>query len=39
MNKVILGDCLENLKKINDNSIDLVYLDPPFLRRKLKKEL
>ncbi len=33
MNKTILkqGDCLELLKKIKDNSIDLVVTDPPYL--------
>jgi len=28
-NKIILGDCIENLKKIPDNSIDLIFADPP----------
>lgn len=27
---VILGDCLENLKNIPDNSIDLIFADPPY---------
>ncbi len=30
MNKLILGDCLEVLKKIDSETIDLVYIDPPF---------
>lgn len=28
--KLILGDCLEKLKEIQDNSIDLVLTDPPY---------
>lgn len=27
---VILGNCLDNLKKISDNSIDLIFADPPY---------
>ncbi len=30
MNRVILGDCIEELKKIEANSIDLVIADPPY---------
>ena len=30
MNKIILGNCLEELKTIESNSIDLIYIDPPF---------
>ncbi len=30
INKVICGDCLEILKEIPDNSIDLVLTDPPY---------
>lgn len=33
-NKLILGDNLEALKSIEDNSIDLIYLDPPFFSNK-----
>ncbi len=29
-NKVIYGDCLEEIKKIADKSIDLVITDPPY---------
>lgn len=36
-NQVILGDCLDILKKYSDNSVDLVYLDPPFFTGKLFK--
>ncbi len=28
--KIILGDCVEELKKISDGSIDLIVTDPPF---------
>ena len=28
------GDCLNELKKIETNSVDLVYLDPPFFTQK-----
>jgi adenine-specific DNA-methyltransferase len=28
--KIIHGDCIENLKKIDDESVDLVLTDPPF---------
>ena len=30
LNKVICGDCLELLKEIPDNSVDLVLTDPPY---------
>ena len=29
MNKVILGDCVEELSKLEDFSVDLVVSDPP----------
>jgi site-specific DNA-methyltransferase (adenine-specific) len=31
---LILGDCLLHLKKIEDNSVDLIYIDPPFFSQK-----
>ncbi|MCU0392387.1 MAG: hypothetical protein MUE81_14820 [Thermoflexibacter sp.] len=34
INKLILGDCLEVLKTINSESIDLVYIDPPFFSNR-----
>lgn len=37
MEKVLLGDCLELLKKFEDNSIDLIYLDPPFFTNTIQK--
>jgi DNA modification methylase len=27
---IYCGDCLDELKRLPDGSIDLVYLDPPF---------
>ncbi|MCL2074089.1 MAG: hypothetical protein FWH18_09215, partial [Marinilabiliaceae bacterium] len=33
-NKLILGDNLEILKTFDDNSIDLIYLDPPFFSNR-----
>lgn len=33
-NSVITGDACEVLKNISDNSINLVYLDPPFFSQK-----
>jgi DNA modification methylase len=35
INKVICGDCLEVMKEIPDNSIDLVFTDPPYLKEFL----
>ncbi len=34
MNQLILGDCLEVLKKIETASVDLIYLDPPFFSNR-----
>ena len=30
LNKIYNIDCLKGLKKINDNSVDLVITSPPF---------
>jgi len=30
LNKIIRGDCIEMLKKLPDNSIDLIFADPPY---------
>ncbi|GAI87369.1 unnamed protein product, partial [marine sediment metagenome] len=30
INKIICGDCLEVMKKIEDNSIDLIVTSPPY---------
>jgi DNA modification methylase len=34
MNQLILGDCLEVLKQLNSESVDLVYIDPPFFSNR-----
>ncbi len=33
-NAIYCGDCLDVLKRFPDNSIDLIYLDPPFFSNK-----
>jgi site-specific DNA-methyltransferase (adenine-specific) len=35
--KIIKGDCLFELEKIADDSIDLIYLDPPFFSQRRHK--
>jgi len=30
LNKIVKGDCVEVLKKIPDNSVDLIFADPPY---------
>ena len=37
-NKIHLGDCLDLLNKLDDKSIDLIFLDPPY-NLQLNKEL
>ena len=37
MNRLINGDCLVELKKLEDESIDLIYLDPPFFTQKKQR--
>ena len=34
MNQLILGDCLEVMKGMESESIDLIYLDPPFFSNR-----
>ncbi len=34
INKIIPGDCLEQLQNLEANQIDLVYFDPPFFTQK-----
>ncbi|MDR1793311.1 MAG: hypothetical protein LBR36_07735 [Bacteroidales bacterium] len=34
LNRLILGDCIEVLKTIEPNSVDLIYLDPPFFSER-----
>ncbi len=33
-NLIHIGDCLEIMRQIENNSIDLIYLDPPFFTEK-----
>ena len=37
LDTILCGDCLEEMKKIDNNSIDLIYLDPPFFTQKSHK--
>ncbi len=30
LNKIYQGDCFKLIDEIDDESIDLIYLDPPF---------
>jgi len=30
LNKIIKGDCIEVLRKLPDNSVDLIFADPPY---------
>lgn len=34
MQEIYLGDCLEIMQGLKENSIDMVYLDPPFFTNK-----
>lgn len=34
INKLILGDCLEVLKTIDNETVDLIYIDPPFFSNR-----
>jgi len=34
MNKLILGDNLDILRNMDDESVDLIYLDPPFFSNR-----
>jgi site-specific DNA-methyltransferase (adenine-specific) len=31
-NRVVLGDCIEELKKLDANSVDLIIADPPYFK-------
>ena len=37
INKIYNEDCLEGMKRITDNSIDLVVTDPPYTMTKRGK--
>jgi len=30
--KLLLGDCIEQLKTLADNSVDSIVTDPPYIR-------
>ncbi|MCD5384136.1 site-specific DNA-methyltransferase, partial [candidate division WOR-3 bacterium] len=30
LNKIIKGDCIKVLKEIPENSVDLIFADPPY---------
>jgi DNA modification methylase len=34
INKLILGDCLEVLKTLENETVDLIYIDPPFFSNR-----
>ncbi len=38
MSMIIKGDCLIELKKIDNQSIDLIYLDPPFFTQRRQSQ-
>ena len=33
LNSIINGDCIEEMKKLPSNSIDLIFVDPPYWMR------
>ncbi len=37
-NKIILGDCIEELKKLEENSVDAIITDPPYGLGFMNKE-
>ena len=38
MNKIILGDCIEEMKKLESNSVDAIITDPPYGLEFMGKE-
>lgn len=34
LNRIVQGDCLEVLREIPDNSVDVTFADPPFNLKK-----
>ncbi len=38
MNKIINGDCIEEMKKLKENSVDAIITDPPYNIGSLKSE-
>lgn len=37
LNSIYKGDCFDLVKKIDDASIDLIYMDPPFYTQRIHK--
>lgn len=37
LNSIYKGDCFDLIKKIDDASIDLIYMDPPFYTQRIHK--
>ena len=37
LNKIVNGDCLKEIKKIPDNSFDLIFADPPYNLKNLNQ--
>lgn len=37
INKVICDDCVNGLTRIEDNKVDLIYLDPPFFTQDVQR--
>ena len=35
---ILLGDSLIKLREIDENSVDLIYLDPPFFTQRTQKQ-
>ena len=38
INKIVVGDCLEAMRKIKDNTFDMIFADPPY-NMQLQNEL
>ena len=38
MNKIIQGDCIEEMKKLEENSVDAIITDPPYGLEFMGKE-
>ena len=38
MNKILQGDCIEELKKLEENSVDCIVTDPPYGLEFMGKE-
>ena len=34
VNEVYIGSCIDKLKEISTNSVDMVYMDPPFFTQR-----